>query len=169
MVGYLGLIGAVALMRLVELKISNRNVRRLLAAGGVESGAGHYPAMVLVHTLWLVSCVVEVLVMERPFVPVLGFPMVALLLCAIALRYQVIRTLGPRWTTRVITVQGAPRITTGPYRWLRHPNYLAVALEIVALPLIHSGWVTAMIFGLANLLVLRIRIAVEDEALEASA
>jgi methyltransferase len=154
-------------MRLVELRISNRNVRRLLAAGGMESGAGHYPVMVLVHTLWLVSCIVEVVVLERRFIPLLGGMMIVLLAGTTALRYWVIQTLGPRWTTRVITVQGAPRITTGPFRWLRHPNYLAVALEIVALPLIHTAWTTALVFALANLLVLRVRIQVEDRALEA--
>jgi methyltransferase len=156
-------------MRLVELRISNRNVRRLLAAGGTESGAGHYPVMVLVHTLWLVSCIVEVVALERRFIPLLGGMMIVLLAGTTALRYWVIQTLGPRWTTRVITVQGAPRIITGPFRWLRHPNYLAVALEVVALPLIHSAWMTALVFGLANLLVLRIRIQAEDRALEANA
>ena len=161
------MIGAVALMRLVELRISNRNVRRLLAAGGMESGAGHYPVMVLVHTLWLLSCIVEVVVLERRFIPLLGGMMIVLLAGTTALRYWVIQTLGPQWTTRIITVQGAPRITSGPFRWLRHPNYLAVALEIVALPLIHTAWMTALVFGLANLLVLRVRIQAEDRALEA--
>jgi len=154
-------------MRLVELRISNRNVRRLLAAGGMESGAGHYPVMVLVHTLWLVSCIVEVVALERRFIPLLGGMMIVLLAGTTALRYWVIQTLGPQWTTRIITVQGAPRITSGPFRWLRHPNYLAVALEIVALPLIHTAWMTALVFGLANLLVLRVRIQAEDRALEA--
>ena len=156
-------------MRLVELRISNRNVRRLLAAGGMESGAGHYPVMVLVHTLWLLSCIVEVVVLERRFIPLLGGMMIVLLAGTTALRYWVIQTLGPQWTTRIITVQGAPRITSGPFRWLRHPNYLAVALEIVALPLIHTAWTTALVFGLANLLVLRVRIQAEDRALEAGA
>ncbi len=168
MVAYLGLLAAVVVLRLLELRISGRNVRRLLVAGGVESGAGHYPVMVMVHTLLLVSCAVEVVALDRPFVPLLGGLMIALLACTIALRYWVIRTLGPQWTTRVITVQGAPRITTGPFRRLRHPNYLAVALEVVALPLIHTAWLTAILFGLANLMVLRVRIRVEDAALEAS-
>ena len=122
--------------------------------------------MVAVHALLLISCVAEVLILRRPLLPVLGYGMSALLAGTVAVRYWVIRTLGVRWTTRVITLRGAPRITSGPYRLLRHPNYAAVALEVVALPLIHTAWLTAAVFGAANLLILRTRIRVEDSALE---
>ena len=152
-------------MRLAELAWSARNARRLRALGGVEAGAGHYPVMVAVHAGFLAAAPLEVLVLGRPFVPALGLPMLALYLGTLALRWWVIATLGERWCTRVIAVPGAPLVTGGPFRFLPHPNYLAVAIEIPALALIHTAWLTALVFGSLNGLVLKTRIRVEDEAL----
>lgn len=162
---YTLLVLLVAVQRLVELRVSKRHERSLRARGAVEAGAGHYPVMVALHTLFLVSCVAEVWLLDRPFVPWLGWTALAVLAAAQALRYWTISTLGERWTTRVLVPPAEPRIVGGPFRYLRHPNYLAVALEIAALPLVHAAWLTAVGFSLANALLLRVRIGVEERAL----
>jgi methyltransferase len=163
MVAYVLLIVAVAVERLAELVVSQRNRAWSLERGGVEFGARHYPAMVLLHTGLLAGCVVEAL--HRPFIPALGWPMLAIVLCAQGLRWWCIATLGPQWNTRVIVVPGAPRVTGGPYRLLSHPNYVAVVLEGVALPLVHTAWVTAIVFTMLNAALLWTRITVENDAL----
>jgi len=163
---YLLLILAVAIERLVELVISTRNARRALARGGIEAESrGFYAAMVFVHAVFLVAAPLEVVLAGRRFVPVLGWPMLGLVAGAMALRYWAIAALGERWNTRVIVVPGDRVEVGGPYRFARHPNYLAVAVEIAALPLVHSAWVTAVVFSLANALLLRARIAHEEAAL----
>lgn len=164
---YTVLVLLVAVQRLVELAVSKRHERSLRARGAVEAGAGHYPVMVALHTLFLVSCVAEVWLLGRPFVPWLGWAALAVLAAAQGLRYWTISTLGERWTTRVLVPPGEPLETGGPFRYLRHPNYLAVALEIAALPLVHAAWLTAVVFSFANALLLRVRIGVEERALAA--
>jgi methyltransferase len=154
-----------AVGRLLEVRIANRNRRLLLARGGIEVAPGHYPWMVALHTVWLIACVAEVWLLDRPFIPWLGFTALALFLAAFALRYWVISTLGERWTTRIVCLPGVAPITGGPYRWLRHPNYLAVILEIVSLPLVHTAWLTALAFSLLNALLLSVRIRAEEEGL----
>ncbi len=163
---YLALVGLIVLERLVELAITRRNLSWALAQGGVEVGDGHYPWMVALHSTLLISCPAEVWLLDRPFVPGLALAMSILLASTMGLRYWAIATLGKRWTTRVVCVPGLPVVTGGPYRWLRHPNYLAVVIEVLALPLIHTAWMTAILFSLANLFVLRARIAVEEAALD---
>jgi len=162
---YVGLVALVVVARGVELAVSERNRRWSLARGGVESGAGHYPVMVALHTGLLVGAVVEVLVLDRPFLPWLGWPMLALLVASHALRWWCISTLGKQWCTRIVVVPGLPAVTSGPYRFLRHPNYLAVVLEGIALPLVHTAWITAAVFTVANAALLRVRIAAEERAL----
>jgi methyltransferase len=162
---YTSLVGLVAVMRLVELAISRRNIARLKARGAVEVGRSHYPAMVMVHTLFLICCPLEVWLLDRPWIPPLALAMVAMLALAAALRYWVIWTLGDRWSTRVVLVPGEPLITAGPFRFLRHPNYLAVIVEFIALPMVHTAWLAAAVFSAANALVLLRRIRVEDAAL----
>jgi methyltransferase len=121
--------------------------------------------MVAVHAALLLGCVVEVWALHRPFIAWLGWPMLALVALSQALRWWCVRTLGQRWNTLVIVVPGAPLVRQGPYRWLQHPNYVAVAVEGVALPLAHSAWLTAAVFTLANALLLTVRIKVENAAL----
>ena len=162
---YVGLVALVVVARGVELAVSERNRRWSLAQGGVESGAGHYPVMVALHTGLLVGAVVEVLVLDRPFLPWLGWPMLALLVASHALRWWCISTLGHQWCTRIVVVPGLQAVTSGPYRFLRHPNYLAVVLEGIALPLVHTAWITAAVFTVANAALLRVRIAAEERAL----
>ena len=168
MAWYLGLVAVVVVARFVELGVAQRHLAWARERGGVETGAGHYPYMVALHSALLAGCVVEVLLADRPFLPWLGWPMLGLLLAAHALRWWCIRTLGPQWNTRVIRVPGQPLVTGGPYRWLRHPNYVAVVAEGVALPLVHSAWVTALVFTLLNAWLLRVRIGVENGALAVS-
>lgn len=162
---WLGLIALTAIERLVELVVSTRNARWSMARGGVEHGFGHYPVMVVIHTGLLLGCVVEVLVADRPFLPALGLPMIAVAIGCQLLRWWCITTLGPRWNTRVIIVPGLPRVVDGPYRWMNHPNYVAVVAEGLALPLIHTAWITAATFTIANAALLAWRIRVEDQAL----
>ena len=150
----------VALQRLAEVGYARRNARRLLAAGGVEHGAGHYPLMVALHAGWLVALFVLVPADAPANWGLLG--LYGLLQLG---RLWVIASLGGRWTTRVIVVPGAPLVTRGPYRFLRHPNYLVVALEIPVLPLAFGAWQIALVFGLANLALLAYRIRVEERAL----
>ncbi len=162
---YTVLIGLVALERLAELVVSQRNLRWSRQRGGVETGAGHYPAMVVLHTGLLAGCLAEVWLADRPFLPGLGWPMLAVVLAAQALRWWCIATLGPQWNTRVVVVPGADRVSTGPYRFLAHPNYVAVVAEGVALPLVHTAWLTALVFTVLNALLLRVRLRTESGAL----
>jgi methyltransferase len=155
----------VGLERLAELVTARRNTAWSRARGGVEYGSGHYPVMVLLHTGLLAGCLAESGWGHRPFLPALGWPMLALALGAQALRWWCIGTLGPRWNTRVIVVPGLPPVTGGPYRWLTHPNYVAVVVEGLALPLVHSCWLTATGFTLLNLPLLATRIRCENAAL----
>ncbi|MCC2321653.1 isoprenylcysteine carboxyl methyltransferase family protein [Cellulomonas xiejunii] len=164
---YFVVVGLTAVERLLELVVSGRNARWSFDRGGVESGRGHFPAMVLLHTALLVACVVEVLVADRPFLPWLGWPALALVVASQALRWWCIATLGPRWNTRVIVVRDLPLVSHGPYRFFRHPNYVAVVVEGIALPLVHTAWVTALVFTLLNaVLLLRFRIPAEERALQ---
>ncbi|MYS93157.1 MULTISPECIES: isoprenylcysteine carboxyl methyltransferase family protein [Streptomyces] len=159
------LVLAVALERVAELAVSRRNAALSLARGGVESGRGHYPFMVVLHTGLLAGALVEVWTRRPDTAAVLGWTMLALVAAAQALRWWCIATLGRQWNTRVIVVPGAARVTGGPYRWIRHPNYVAVVVEGLALPLVHSAWVTAVVFTALNGFLLATRIRAEDAAL----
>lgn len=158
---------AVALERMAELRLSLRHARWAVERGGIETGKGHYPWMVLLHTGLLAGCLVEVMVADRPFVPGLGWPMLALVLLAQGLRWWCIGSLGERWNTRVIVVPGLPLVMRGPYTYLRHPNYVAVVVEGFALPLVHAAWLTAIAFTALNAWLLTVRIRCEERALEA--
>lgn len=162
---YLSFLALVAAERVFELWLSQRNAARALARGGIESGRGHLALMRALHAGFLASCALEVIWLARPFDLRLALPMLALALAAQALRYWAIATLGPRWNVRVIVVPGEPVVTTGPYRWLRHPNYLAVVIEGLAIPLLHGAWLTALTFSVLNAWLLRVRIRSEERAL----
>jgi methyltransferase len=164
-VAYTVLVALVAFLRLIELSISRRHVAELKARGGVEVGATHYPWIVFVHVSFLVACPLEVWLLDRPWLAGLGVPMLGLFAIGMGLRYWTIHTLGARWSTRVIVVPGEPLVTAGPFRLLRHPNYLGVVLELATLPMVHTAWITAVLVSVANGLVLRRRIAVETAAL----
>jgi len=163
---YILLIGAVAAERVAELVVSQRNLSWSRAQGGREFGAGHYPAMVVLHSALLAGCLAEVVLLRRRFDGRLGWPMLAVVLFAQGLRWWCIATLGRQWNTRVVIVPGAQRVSSGPYRVVPHPNYLAVVAEGAALPLVHSAWITASVFSVLNAALLRTRIRIENRALE---
>jgi methyltransferase len=158
-------VALVGVERLAEMVVAKRNAAWSFARGGIETGRGHWPIMVVLHIGLLVGSVAEVWLAERPFIPWLGWPMLALLIAAQALRWWCIATLGRQWNARVIVVPGSARVTSGPYRWLRHPNYVAVVAEGIALPLMHTAWVTALVFTLLNAVVLTLRLRAEEQAL----
>ncbi len=157
-------VALVALQRLVELAIARRNTRRLLAAGGRERGAGHYPLFVLLHAGWLTATFLLV-----PGQAPVAWPLLGAYLLLQPLRVWTVASLGRNWTTRVIEMPGTPRVRRGPYRWLRHPNYLIVLLELPLLPLAFGAWPLALGFGLANAALLAWRLRVEEAALASRA
>jgi methyltransferase len=157
---YVALILLVAVERVAELVVSKRNLEWSKANGGREFGAGHYPVMVALHTGLLAGAVLEARMRKRWI-----WPAFWVVLAAQALRWWCITTLGKQWNTRVVVVPGAPRIVGGPYRLVPHPNYVAVILEGAALPLVGGAWITAGVFSVANALLLRTRIQVENDAL----
>ena len=157
--------------RIVELFVSRRNAAWAFARGGVESGRGHFPAMVALHTGLLVGALAEVWLRGRPFIALLGWPMFAIaVLCQVG-RIWIIRSLGHQWNTRIIVVPGMALSRRGPYRWpFPHPNYVLVAVEGIAVPLVHTAWITAVAFTVLNaVLLLGFRIPAEDRALKAAA
>jgi len=162
---YLGFLGLLYAERGVELLVSRRNARLAFAAGGVETGRRQYTVMVAVHALFPLACAAEVLALHRPFPGAAGYAALAVALCAQALRWWVVATLGRRWNTRIIVVPGEHPVTGGPYRYLRHPNYLAVVLEALAVPLIHGAWLSAATFVGANVALLGVRIPAEERAM----
>ena len=153
-------VGLVALERIAELWYARRNTRALLDAGGVEVGGGHYPLMVALHAAWLIAIVATV-----PRDATVSVPLLALFLVLQGFRAWVLLSLGRYWTTRVITVPGAPLVRRGPYRFLRHPNYVVVAAEIAVLPFAFGAWGLAALFSALNAALLAWRIFVEEQAL----
>ncbi len=161
---YLVLVGLVAAERAVELLLSRRNARRALARGAVEHGRGHYPDMVAFHALFLVAAASEAL--SHPSPPrAVALLALAGVLAAQGLRWWAVSALGDRWSTRILVLAGEPPVTRGPYRFLRHPNYLAVVLEMACLPLAWGSWRTALVFSAGNALLLAVRIPSEERAL----
>jgi methyltransferase len=162
---YFALLGLICLERVAELVVSQRNAAASLRRGGAESGRGHFPPMVALHTALVAGCFIEPIAAHRHFIPALGWPMIALVLAANALRWWCIATLGPRWSARVIVIPGLPLVAAGPYRWFRHPNYVAVIVEGIALPLAGSAFITAAVFTILNAALLTVRIRCESRAL----
>lgn len=150
----------VALQRLAEMIYARANTRRLLAEGGAELGAGHYPLIVTLHAAWLTSLALFVPPETPPDWRLLG-----LYLALQPIRLWILFSLGRFWTTRIITLPGAPLVRHGPYRFLRHPNYLLVVLEIAVLPLAFGAWQIAAAFSLMNAVLLSHRIRIENAGL----
>ena len=151
----------VAGQRLGELVIANRNTAALLARGAREIGASHYPVIVGLHVFWLAALAWWVAVHS----PAMNLPLLGVFAGLQAARLWVLWALGPFWTTRIITLPGAPLVRRGPYRFVRHPNYVVVALEIAVLPLVFGAWEIAMIFSILNAAVLYVRISAENRTL----
>lgn len=155
----------VVVERVVELGLSARNRKRALARGGMVVKEDPYGRIVVLHSLFVLVVPLEVWFMPGVASPLLAWSMTLVAVLAMGLRYWAILTLGDRWNAQVICVPGLPAVHTGPYRWIRHPNYVAVGLEMFALPLIGGAWRASLVFGLLNLAVLRLRIKVEEAAL----
>ena len=151
--------------RIVELIISKRNLRWSFNQGGIEFGRSHYKYMVVIHVGLLGGCLVETWLTRPEFHPLLSWTMFALAMGSQALRWWCILTLGKRWNTLVVIIPGLRAITSGPYKWLKHPNYLAVVIEGVALPMVGFAWRTAIFFTFLNIFVLTARLRVENKAL----
>jgi methyltransferase len=167
-IAYLALLVLTGIGRLVELGISRRNQRQLRKQGVRKIAEPHFRWMVLLHGGVLVAAATEVVVLHRPLNPALAIPMGALFVLANLLRWWVIRTLAGHWNVEVMASSPVGVVTSGPYRWVRHPNYVAVAAELFALPMIHTAWITALIGSAANLEILRRRLDVEDSVLMAN-
>lgn len=168
MIAYLVFILLTGCERLAELIVSTRNAHWAFSRGGVEYGRRHFPWMVALHFGLLLGALAEVFFLHREFIPALGWPMLVIALLCQAGRWWIIVTLGHQWNTRVIVVPGLGRVRRGPYRldWLPHPNYLIVAVEGIALPLIYTAWITAIAFTVFNaILLIGFRIPTEDRAL----
>lgn len=150
----------VAAQRLAEVAWARRNERRLLARGGIEVGTAHYPLFFLLHGSWLAA----LWLLVPANAPVI-WPLLVLFALLQAARIWVIASLGRYWTTRIVTIPGAPLVKRGPYRWIKHPNYVVVAAEIAVLPLAFGAWQIALVFSVLNGLLLWHRIRVEEAAL----
>lgn len=161
------ILGATIVERLIELVVSKRNAAWSFANGGQEWGEQHYKWMVLLHTSFLICCVAEPVFFARNPHDLVTKVGIAIVISTQALRWWVITTLGRQWNTRVIIVPGFERVRKGPFQYIPHPNYLAVILELAALPLIGGAWITALVFSLLNLWLLKVRVAVENQALAA--
>ncbi|HEX6239687.1 MAG TPA: isoprenylcysteine carboxylmethyltransferase family protein [Polyangiales bacterium] len=156
----------VVVQRLWEVQRSKRHEAKLRAQGAVEHAAGQMPWMIALHAAWLVGTLGEVWLLRRPLVVALALPAFALFMLGQALRITAMRTLGERWTVKVITpVGGGPAVARGIYRYVRHPNYLGVVLEIAALPLMHGAYLSAALFSALNGILLWRRIGAEERAL----
>ena len=155
---HLAVVAAVGAERLVEIAISRLNLRRVTARGGFVADRRTYWDVAVLQAVWLAASAAEPLLLSRPCVAPLAIAMIAVLLACQALRYWAVAALGDRWSLRIVVVPGEPRATSGPYRFVRHPNYLAVLVEYAALPLVHAAWLTAAISTLLGALVLARRI-----------
>jgi methyltransferase len=151
--------------RAVELLVSRRNTEWAMARGGIEVGHAQYRVIVVFHTLFFFACFGEAVLLNRSFLGSFGFAALAAAVAAQVLRYWVVATLGERWNTRIIVLPGLAPVTSGPYRYVRHPNYLAVLVEMTCVPLIYGCWITALVYAVGNYVLLTIRIRDEERAL----
>jgi len=168
-IAFLSLLAAVGVGRLLEMRLSRRHQRALAARGARREPEPGFAAMVALHTGVLVAAAVEVVALRRPFVPALGVPALVVFALANALRWWVIATLGPHWNVQVVGSLSLGVVTAGPYRFVRHPNYVAVFVELLALPLVHGAWLTALVGAALHVGVLRRRLALEEAVLAADA
>ena len=167
-IAFLALLLLVAALRIVELRISRNHQRAMVPRGAVIVAEPLYPWLVAVHTFVLIAAAVEVIALKRPFIPALAASMFVIFVAANFVRLWVIRTLGNHWNVQVMDSTSMGVITTGPFRFVRHPNYAAVILELITLPLIHTAWITAIVGTLGYLAVIARRIPLEERALLAN-
>lgn len=164
-VAFTALVVLVAAQRLAELAHSRRNEAGLRARGAIEHAPWQVPMLTALHGAWLISMVAEVWLLRSPFRPELALFAMVVFIVGQGFRLAAIRTLGDRWTVRVMTLPATRRVTQGLYSWLPHPNYVGVVLEIASLPLVHGAVLTAIVFSVLNAVALVLRIGVESHAL----
>jgi len=164
-IAYLGLLAAVAVGRVIELRRSRQNQRRLATEGSTQAGDLRYPLMVALHAGVLAGSAIEVVALHRPLIPWLAAAALIVFILSNAVRWWAIRTLGARWNVQVMSVSSLGVAAGGPYRWVRHPNYAAVFAEMLALPLIHTAWIVAISGAIAHIFVLRGRVTLEESIL----
>ena len=164
-IAYLVLLGIVAVLRLYELRISTRHQQEMIARGASKVDEPRFRWMVVLHTGVLIGAAAEVVLLKRPFIPLLAAVCFPFFLAANAVRWWVIRTLGEHWNVQVMNSTGLGVITSGPFRYVRHPNYAAVFTEMLVLPLIHTAWITAIVGSAAHILVLSQRLTTEEKVL----
>jgi methyltransferase len=167
-IAFLVFLGCVGVERLIELQVSRRHQRDLASCGTRKHSDPRYRWMVALHAGVLIGAAVEVIALRRPFIALLATAALLLFALATLLRWWVIRTLGIHWNTEVVDSASLGVITGGPFRWIRHPNYLGVFVELIALPLIHTAWITAAVAAAGNVFVLRNRLRVEERLLDAA-
>ena len=165
---YLCLLAAVAGLRIIELRVSKRNQHRMLAGGAVRVPEPHFKWIVIVHTGVLIGAALEVVVLRRPFLPLLGATMFVLFLASNLMRLWVARTLGDLWSVQVMDSTRIGVVTSGPFRFVRHPNYTGVILEMISLPLIHTAWITAIATSIGYAFALSMRLRAEEKVLMAN-
>ena len=154
----------VIIQRFIELRIAKRNEKAMLAKGAYEVGASHYKYMILLHTSFFISFLVEVAFIKSSFTPYSAF--LAIFIVLQLLRVWCLASLGTFWNTKIIILPGANVVVKGPYAFIRHPNYLIVCLEIAVLPLMFQAYVTAILFTILNIIMLSVRIPMEEKALK---
>ncbi len=162
---YLVLLAIVALLRLYELRLSRLHQREMVSRGASKVEEPRFRWMVVLHTGVLIGAACEVVFMKRPFIPILAAVCFVLFIGANAVRWWVIHTLGEHWNVQVMNSTGLGVITSGPFRYVRHPNYAAVFVEMLVLPLMHTAWITALVGSAAHVLVLSQRLATEEKVL----
>jgi methyltransferase len=167
-IAYLGLLAAVALLRIFELRISRRNQQKLLAQGAIKVEKPPFRWVVLVHTAVLICAALEVVFLRRPFIPWLAAIMLALFVASNLVRLWVVMTMGQHWNVQVMNSTSLGVVTSGPFRFVRHPNYAAVFVEMFSLPLIHTAWLTALLGCAGYGAAISQRIFVEESVLLAS-
>ncbi|QUW23181.1 isoprenylcysteine carboxyl methyltransferase [Sporosarcina sp. Marseille-Q4063] len=159
------IIAIVIIQRIVELVIAKRNEKWMRSQGAFEAGAEHYPIMVAMHIAFFISLLIEVLVLDRPLSP-LWIPLLSIFLIAQVARVWCLASLGKFWNTKIIILPGADVVKKGPYQFIRHPNYVIVATELLVLPLIFNAYFTAIVFSILNIWMLSVRIPTEEKALK---
>jgi methyltransferase len=167
-IAFLALLLAVGLLRIFELRVSSRHQQQMIADGATKVSEPRFRWIVFVHTALLIGAALEVVLLRRPFVPILSAVMLFIFLSANAVRLWVVRTMGNHWNVQVMNSTGLGVVTSGPFRFVRHPNYAAVFLEVLSLPLIHTAWITALLGGAAYAVTISQRIALEENVLFAN-
>ncbi|HEX8835598.1 MAG TPA: isoprenylcysteine carboxylmethyltransferase family protein [Candidatus Acidoferrum sp.] len=165
---FLGLVAAVGILRLAELRISHQNRKRMLSGGAVPVPEPHFKWIVVIHTGVLICAPVEVILLKRPFIPWLALTMFALFIASNLLRLWVVLSLGKLWSVNVMDSTGLGVVTNGPFRFVRHPNYVGVVLEVISLPLIYTAWITAIAAALGYGYALARRVPAEEKVLMAN-